>query len=381
MIELESWVVLNFFTTFLLALLLIFQNQTSRLMKGRKYSAILICTLILIISETIGHIGETHPDNYLFLAQIGYLVIFLLDPVDILFAVYYMDCWMDDGNLKKRSVVRICFELFAVINILLVTISVLFNLKWFYYFEDGIYYRGEFFLIRAVIMMIYIFMLLVYAIMFRNNIMSEYKQMVLFLPGLSLVGAVLQVFFANLDTTYAGISLGCLILFFSYQSRDVNIDYLSGVLNRRGLDIKMQDMVKNSISNGKSFVAIMMDIDFFKDINDNLGHEAGDKAIKKIAGILLDTFGSDTYIGRFGGDEFCVIIKDLDDDQINKKIEEVHKQFKKMRMKYGWPSMVDVSCGYNRYASDCGMSAKQFQELIDKKMYEEKQIHHSLSQN
>ena len=91
--------------------------------------------------------------------------------------------------------------------------------------------------------------------------MSEYKQAVLFLPALAFIGSILQVFLAELDTTYAGISLGCLILFFFYQSRDVNVDYLSGLLNRRGLDIKLQEMVKNAATSGRDFTAIMVDVD------------------------------------------------------------------------------------------------------------------------
>ena len=320
-----------------------------------------------------------YPEHHLFLAQIGYFLIFLLDPVDTLFAIYYMDCWMDDGKRRARNIFRIAFELFAVTNVILVTISSLFNLKWFFYFDDGVYYRGEYFLIRAMFIMIFIFLLLVYAIAFRSSIMSEYKTMVLFLPAFSLIGAILQVFLSNLDTTYAGISLGCLILFFFYQSRDVNVDYLTGVLNRRGLDIRMQEKVKSSISSGKDFAAIMMDVDHFKDINDNLGHHAGDKAIKVIANVLEEIFGDNAYIGRFGGDEFCVIVDEATDEIIKEKIEKVHRAIAKAARKNGWSQDVDVSCGYRQYNHDSGLTAKQFQEIIDRLMYLEKQEHHKIS--
>ena len=372
MIEVESWVVLNFFTSFLLVLLLIFQKQISMLQKGRKYSAILICTLVLLISESIGRIGEMYPENYLALGYIGYYVIFLLDPLDILFALYYLDCWMDEKNIKQRRHIRYAFELFATINIVLVTISSLLGLKWFFYFEEGIYVRGSFFFVRAAFMLVFISLLLVYAILFNKNIMSEYKRAVLFLPAFSFVGAVLQIFFANLDCTYAGISLGCLIVFFYYQSRDVNVDYLTGVLNRRGLDIKMQEMVKSSIATGKDFSAIMMDVDNFKEINDNLGHEAGDKAIKIIASILVESFNENTYIGRFGGDEFCVITDFMDEKQVEAQLKKIHKSIKKACKKNGWPEGVDISCGHNNYAHESGLSAKQFQALIDRMMYMEK---------
>ena len=94
MIEVPGWVVLNFYTSFILILLLVFQNKTSWLQSGRKYSAILVCTLVLLICETVGRIGEYNPDRLLLLARIFYYLIFLLDPVDILFAVSYIDCFI-----------------------------------------------------------------------------------------------------------------------------------------------------------------------------------------------------------------------------------------------------------------------------------------------
>lgn len=377
MVEVASWITLNFFTSFLLVLLLIFQNKSSRLQKGRKYSAILKCTLVLLLSESIGRIGETYPNDFLIFAQIGYFIIFLLDPVDILFAVYYMDCWMDDGNKKPRATFRIAFEIFAVTNFVLVFLATVFKTKWFYYFEDSVYYRGEFFYPRAILLMIFICLLVVYAIAFRNNIMSEYKQAVLFLPAFAFIGSVLQVFLAELDTTYAGISLGCLILFFFYQSRDVNVDYLSGLLNRRGLDIKMQDMVKNAASTGRDFTAVMIDIDNFKEINDSLGHDAGDKAIKVVADILVDIFGENAYIGRFGGDEFCIVVEEASKYEVSKKIDILHTHVAKASRKHGWPNGVDVSCGFEEYYHASGMSAKEFQQIIDRLMYNEKQRHHA----
>ena len=98
----EGWVVLNFFCGLLLVLLLMFQRGTSRITSGRRYSALLIMTLVLLASETVGRIGEANPDNLMFLAKIGYFMIFLLDPVDILFALTYIDC-CSDGHYFRDS--------------------------------------------------------------------------------------------------------------------------------------------------------------------------------------------------------------------------------------------------------------------------------------
>ncbi|WP_026496744.1 GGDEF domain-containing protein [Butyrivibrio sp. WCD3002] len=373
----EGWVVLNFFCGLLLVLLLVFQRSTSRITTGKRYSAILIMTLVLLASETVGRIGEAHPDNLLFLAQIGYFMIFLLDPVDILFALTYIDCWMDKEKRFGRNVFSYCFQAFAFVNIAMVTISEVLDLKLFYYFEDGLYYRGPYFMVRAVLMMIFIMLLTVYVLIFRKNIYKEYRNAILMLPILSFVGAVLQIFLANMDMTYAGISVGCLILFFSLQSRDINVDYLTGVLNRRGLDIRLEEKVKQSISNGNRFSAIMMDVDHFKEINDHYGHRAGDDTIRDVACILVDIFGVRSHIGRFGGDEFCIVTGMTEKEELEAKIDLVHKAIKRdIKEKNGWPEMIDVSCGYSIYDPDRALSAQEFQENIDKLMYEEKQRHH-----
>ncbi len=376
MVDIPSWVILNFYTFFLLILLLIFQNSTSRLQKGRKYSAILICTLILLFSESIGRLGESHSDYLLYLAYIGYYLIFLLDPVDILFAISYIDCWMDTESSVPRRIFRGAFELFAAINAFFVTISSMFNLKWFFYFENGLYYRGEFFLIRALTLMVFIVLVLLYAIIFRKDLMSEYKNAILILPLFAVTGALAQVFVANIETTYAGISLGCLVIFFFFQSKDKNIDYLTGVLNRRGLDIKMDEMIKNSQTADKNFTAIMMDLDNFKSINDTFGHEEGDKAIKIAAEILVDYFGKNASIGRFGGDEFCVITDNESTSEMEVLIEKSRIKLAHIRDKRGWDKSVDISCGYKVYEYGSGLSREEFSANIDELMYIQKQQHH-----
>ncbi len=373
----EGWVVLNFFCGLLLVLLLIFQRSTSSITSGRRYSALLIMTLVLLASETVGRIGEAYPDNLLFLAQIGYFMIFLLDPVDILFALTYIDCWMDKENLGKRAIFSYSFQAFAFVNVAMVTISEVLDLKLFYFFEDGTYFRGPYFMVRAVLMMIFIVLLTVYVVMFRKNIYKEYQNAILMLPILSFLGAVLQIFLANMDITYAGISIGCLILFFSLQSRDINVDYLTGVLNRRGLDIRLEEKVKQSISSGNRFSAIMMDVDHFKEINDHYGHSAGDDTIRDVARVLVDTFGSKAYIGRFGGDEFCIVTNMTEAEEVEEKINRVHEAIKRdIKERNGWPEMIDVSSGYSIYDPERALSAEEFQQNIDRLMYEEKQKHH-----
>ena len=372
----ESWIVLNFYTGLILVLLLIFQSSTSKIQASRRYSALLVMTLVLLCAETVGKIGETHPDNFLFLAKIGYLIIYLFDPVDILFALQYMECWMDKENEKSRRIFGIAFQTFAVVNIIGVIFSKISGLNLFYYFEDGIYYRGPLYIFRGVMIMFFIFLLFVYVILFRNNVMSEYKKQLFLLPSISLLGAILQVFVSEMDMTYAGISLGCMVLFFYLQSKDVNVDYLTGVMNRRGLDILLDEKIKTALTGGGSFSAIMMDVDHFKEINDHHGHSAGDQTVKDIADILVAVFGQEAGIGRFGGDEFCVISQMTDETVIKEKIEKVHEEIVKLRNKRGFSEVLDVSCGYKVYDPARHSTSGEFQRIIDELMYAQKREHH-----
>ncbi|WP_408070935.1 diguanylate cyclase domain-containing protein [Butyrivibrio sp. JL13D10] len=371
--EIQVWVVQNFYASFMLIIVLIFQSKTAKLKTGRMYSNILKCTLVLILSESIGRVFELQGGKYLTAATIAYGIMFILDPVDILYAVRYLDCWMDDKNEEKRQLFRTAFQILILINAVFVSIDIIFRQKWFFYFENDIYYRGKIYVVRAVVIGAFVLLVGIYSIAFRKNILSEYKNLILVLPALAIIGAFLQVRFGLINATYAGIAMGCLIIYLSFQSNDVNIDYLTGVYNRRGLDLKLQSKIH---SRGRNFTAIMMDIDHFKEINDTLGHDEGDKAIKIMADVLIDIFGPDSSVGRFGGDEFCVVSDNINTFEIDSRISNVRKKFKKYGAKRKWPQTVDVSCGYEIYQKDSNMSLEAFSEHIDKLMYTEKEAHH-----
>ncbi|MCR4694663.1 MAG: GGDEF domain-containing protein [Pseudobutyrivibrio sp.] len=310
------------------------------------------------------------------LAKIGYFFIYLLDPADVVFALFYIDSLMDQGNERRRYIFRSTFEILATINIIAVTFSVVFDTKWFYYFDGTTYIRGPYFLLRAGGIMVMMLFLNIYALEFKANILNDYRRAVIYLPSFSFVGAILQVFFANLDTTYAGISLGCLIVFFYIQNRNVNIDYLTGIYNRRGLDISMEEKVKWSKSNGRDFSAVMLDVDNFKVINDNYGHEAGDKAIKELADILIKEYDKDSVIGRYGGDEFCVITDNTSKLELAIINSRVGDEVEMMCVRNGWPKTVGISSGYQVFDHESDMTAPEFQRVIDTLMYSEKQQHH-----
>ncbi len=85
-------------------------------------------------------------------------------------------------------------------------------------------------------------------------------------------------------------------------------DQLTGLGNRRGLD-KLTATVFNRMSQGSPYAAMHIDLDHFKDVNDTLGHSAGDFVLSKVSDILCDIIGKAGACFRVGGDEFAVFFE------------------------------------------------------------------------
>jgi len=88
-------------------------------------------------------------------------------------------------------------------------------------------------------------------------------------------------------------------------------DTLTGLANRAAFQRVYDETVSAAEQSGEMFGLIMIDIDHFKDINDTLGHDAGDALLKAFAGQLQRAFRQGDTVARLGGDEFAIILRDL----------------------------------------------------------------------
>lgn len=90
-----------------------------------------------------------------------------------------------------------------------------------------------------------------------------------------------------------------------------NRDFLSGLYNRRYFMSFAREYIESIKNSAESFVVATIDIDHFKRINDTYGHDIGDEAIKFISNILLDSCKGRDLVARFGGEEFCILLKNI----------------------------------------------------------------------
>lgn len=91
-----------------------------------------------------------------------------------------------------------------------------------------------------------------------------------------------------------------------------NHDFLTGTYNRRYLLELANAEFKRVCRYGLSLCLMMLDLDNFKAINDNQGHPVGDEALKKVAKTLLETVRDCDHVGRYGGDEFIIVLPETD---------------------------------------------------------------------
>ncbi|MES9815347.1 MAG: EAL domain-containing protein [Candidatus Thiodiazotropha sp.] len=91
-------------------------------------------------------------------------------------------------------------------------------------------------------------------------------------------------------------------------------DELTGLASRVRFYQQLEESIKSSDRSGRRFALLYVDLDDFKGVNDSLGHDAGDLLLKDIAKYLKSVSREIDFVARLSGDEFCIIVKDVDDD-------------------------------------------------------------------
>lgn len=106
-----------------------------------------------------------------------------------------------------------------------------------------------------------------------------------------------------------------------------SIDLLTGILNKRSFEEYAGNCLENSLESERHAM-IILDIDNFKGVNDTLGHSFGDKVLEKTGEIMRSVFTEDDYLGRVGGDEFCVLVNTrfAGDEEFEQYIHEKCKE-------------------------------------------------------
>ncbi len=151
--------------------------------------------------------------------------------------------------------------------------------------------------------------------------------------------------------------------------KQLKTDSLTGLYDRQVIIEYANNLIKENVP----FSLALVDIDNFKNVNDNYGHTAGDKIICSIAKKLKDNIAEKGVVGRFGGDEFIFVVKNITEyDKIWKFCRELFKKIDGLTLE-GLPGCyITCTTGLSRFPLD-GNSYDVLMEKTDKALYRGKQ--------
>jgi diguanylate cyclase (GGDEF)-like protein len=188
---------------------------------------------------------------------------------------------------------------------------------------------------------------------------------------------VRTVLFVNLAiSTLATLLVLCLTLptIRRYQrrlERTASTDPLTGLINRQAFDFLFAAHLKDANRRNSAFSALIFDIDYFKHINDQYGHLAGDSVIQQTAEITRNSVRNNDIVARWGGEEFMVLLKDCHLEQAQQIAEKIRHNIERHDFCLGKPKTITVSLGVSIFKMN--ESTHSFFTRTDQALYRAKQ--------
>jgi len=134
------------------------------------------------------------------------------------------------------------------------------------------------------------------------------------------------------------------------------------------LDIELKRMMRSQ----RSLTVAMIDLDDFKEINDGQGHLAGDVVLKNVGALLGEVFRDSDIVGRFGGEEFVILMPECDQAEGLKAVERFFVALRGKRFDVGSSTALTVSCSAGLAQASNDLSAEALLDRADQAMYRAK---------
>ena len=147
------------------------------------------------------------------------------------------------------------------------------------------------------------------------------------------------------------------------------MDGLTGVFNRRYLEERMSEEINRCRRHGGFLGLMMIDVDHFKEINDTLGHAAGDEVLKEVAGLVHKSCRNIDIVGRYGGDEFLVILIETTELEALKIAERIQQRAGEARI----PGL-QLSLGLSIGVASQNRDYERILKVADDRMYAQKRL-------
>lgn len=146
------------------------------------------------------------------------------------------------------------------------------------------------------------------------------------------------------------------------------IDPLTGIYNRRKIGSHLSDIQQHQ----QSYALVLLDLDHFKMINDTYGHDVGDQVLKRIAKILSSNLRGEDVVGRFGGEEFILILKNKNIGQAIEIAERCRIEIEKEAIFINKSTKIHVSASFGVALSNLSLNKEAVIRHADQALYQAK---------
>lgn len=361
--------------TYFLAVILVIAHQNHKHADNhdlgtRIFEAALLATAVTIIFDILSRFDGYPGTIYPLLNHAGNFLLFLSYPVLPAIWLLYVHYQIHHDRYGLRGL-AIPLATVGVANTILVVAS--HYSGWLYTIDaENRYTRGPGFILPAVVLFGFLFAAAGLVLANRPKIEKRHFRPLLLFVLPPAIGVVLQMLIYGTNMMLGGVTISLLIVYLNIQNESLYTDHLTGTSNRRRLELDLKQRIRTVATEG-TFAAIMLDLDNFKQINDRLGHHAGDEALETAVLLVRSSIRSHDFIARYGGDEFYILLDGIHDIHI---LEMVVGKIRQATQRYnnipGRPFRIEFSMGYAIYDPSTAMDMDHFLKHVDALMYEDK---------
>lgn len=334
---------------------------------SRLFKAVVLNAGLILIFEVLSWIFEGKPGTF------NYIMNYLFNYTLFVFSTVVPSFWLSYIHYKVYGDIEkirkyLWFQFPVFLSFILATINIFYPIIFTISRDTNVFERLPLISINFVIAYVLILLSLYITLKERKRIKTTVLITVVIFVVLPTIASILQFFNFGLIIMYPFIGLSVIVCYLFLETQEVAVDYLTGVYSRSRFD----EFVDSKINKNDEFCVTMLDLDDFKNFNDEYGHNVGDSILIQFAKLVKQEFCEGSLVARYGGDEFVVVCDCLEGNELNKFRNQIREKIKESSDPIF--NKVRFSFGYSFRTKENKFNYDDLLIKSDKKMYEDKAI-------
>ena len=358
---------IHFYAIFLLLVMvpIIMRNNGKNDMRIRLFLILIYSTITVIFLEFLTNVSDGQSGTLAYIVNYSSNSLLLLGAL-LIGAIWanYVDYTIFESkeNLRRNHYYLHAPAIIALLLIVNIFIPIFFNID-----QNNLFHKGPLHsLILGALLAIYFYVYLLVQ-KHREQLKSSVVWGVLLFVMFPSLFEASEYILGELPYTFVSIAFSIIFVYLFTESVSNTRDKTTDLFTRQ----KATDYIQNAIKKNEKFSVVVIDLDSFKEINDTLGHMTGDRALIDFTKKLSSIFKFDSMVSRMGGDEFIVISRVIDQNEIKERMEFL--QYKVLSSEQDYAKYLNFSYGCALSMDAEKLTVDHIIHMADMKMYQAKE--------